>query len=136
MSLESLCRLFGYTRQAYWKSRTSSIVDAMDDTALLHEVREIRRELPRLGVRKLQVMLYQRGHDVGRDSLFDLLREAGMLVSRKRFRARTTDSRHWMRKWDNLIRDVCIVLKKVYRRCIEEALMSALTRGGHNRPAG
>ena len=106
MSLESLCRLFGYTRQAYWKSRTSSIVDAMDDTALLHEVREIRRELPRLGVRKLQVMLYQRGHDVGRDRLFDLLREAGMLVSRKRFRARTTDSRHWMRKWDNLIRDV------------------------------
>ena len=136
MSLESLCRLFGYTRQAYWKSRTSSIVDAMDDTALLHEVREIRRELPRLGVRKLQVMLYQRGHDVGRDSLFDLLREAGMLVSRKRFRARTTDSRHWMRKWDNLIRDVCIVLKKVYRRCIEEALMSASARGGHYRPAG
>ena len=36
----------------------------MDDTALLHEVREIRRELPRLGVRKLQVMLYQRGRDV------------------------------------------------------------------------
>ena len=136
MSLESLCRLFGYTRQAYWKSRTSSIVDAMDDTALLHEVREIRRELPRLGVRKLQVMLYQRGHDVGRDRLFDLLREAGMLVSRKRFRARTTDSRHWMRKWDNLIRDVCIVLKKVYRRCIEEALMSASARGGHYRPAG
>ena len=108
----------------------------MDDTALLHEVREIRRELPRLGVRKLQVMLYQRGHDVGCDRLFDLLREAGMLVSRKRFRARTTDSRHWMRKWDNLIRDVCVVLKIVYRRCIEEALMSASARGGHYRPAG
>ena len=43
------------------KSRTSSIVDAMDDTALLHEVREIRRQLPRVGVRKLKVMLYQRG---------------------------------------------------------------------------
>ncbi len=104
--MESLCRLFGYTRQAYWKSRTFSIVDAMDETALLHEVREIRRELPRIGVRKLQVMLYQRGHDVGRDSLFDLLRGAGLLVSRKRFRVRTTNSRHWMRKWDNLIRDV------------------------------
>ena len=66
------------------RSRTSSIVDAIDDKSLLHEVRKIRRQLPRLGVRKLQVMLYQRGHDVGRDRLFDLLREAGILVSRKR----------------------------------------------------
>ena len=30
----------------------------------------------------------------------------------------------------------CIVLKIVYRRCIEEALMSASARGGHYRPAG
>jgi len=29
-----------------------------------------------------------------------------------------------------------VVLKKVYRRCIEEALMSASARGGHNRHAG
>ena len=92
----------------------------MDDTALLHEVREIRRELPRLGVRKLQVMLYQRGHDVGCDRLFDLLREAGMLVSRKRFRARTTDSRHWMRKWDNLIGDVVPV-------CMNQIWVSDIT---------
>ena len=34
----------------------------------------------------LSGLLYQRGHDVGRDRLFDLLREAGMLVSRRRFR--------------------------------------------------
>ena len=92
----------------------------MDDTALLHEVREIRRELPRLGVRKLQVLLYQRGHDVGRDRLFDLLREAGMLVSRRRFRARTTDSRHWMRKWGNLIRDVVPV-------CMNQVWVSDIT---------
>ena len=95
-------------------------MDAMDDTALLHEVREIRRELPRLGVRKLQVLLYQRGHDVGRDRLFDLLREAGMLVSRRRFRARTTDSRHWMRKWDNLIRDLVPV-------CMNQVWVSDIT---------
>jgi hypothetical protein len=66
------------------KSRTSSIVDAMDDKALLHEVREIRRQLPRVGVRKLKVMLYQRGHDAGRDRMFGMLKDAGMLISRKR----------------------------------------------------
>ena len=52
----------------------------MDDTALLNEVRGLRREMPRVGVRKLKVLLYQRGHDVGRDRLFSLLKEAGMLT--------------------------------------------------------
>ena len=87
--------MFGFTRQAYWKSRSAVAVEAMDDTALLNEVRGLRREMPRVGVRKLKVLLYQRGHDVGRDRLFFLLKEAGMLVSRKRYKVRTTDSHHW-----------------------------------------
>ena len=112
--------MFGFTRQAYWKSRSSMAVEAMDDTALLSEIRGLRREMPRIGVRKLKVLLYQRGHDVGRDRLFSLLKDAGMLVSRKRYKVRTTDSRHWMRKWDNLIRDVVPV-------CMNQIWVSDIT---------
>ena len=62
--------------------------------------------MPRLGVRKLQVKLAENGHDIGRDKLFNLLRESGLLVKRKHYRVITTFSRHWMKKWSNLIRDI------------------------------
>lgn len=37
--------------------------------------------MPRLGARKLQVKLAENDHDIGRDKLFNLLRESGLLVS-------------------------------------------------------
>ncbi|MDT9121157.1 IS3 family transposase, partial [Escherichia coli] len=80
--------------------------DEIDHTALLNEVKEIRREMPRLGARKLQHLLSERGHYMGRDKLFDVLRDSGLLVKRTRSRAITTNSRHWMKKWPNLVRDI------------------------------
>jgi len=62
--------------------------------------------MPRLGVRKLQVMLSDNGHDIGRDRLFSILRDSGMLVKRSHTRVVTTYSKHWMKKWSNLIRDI------------------------------
>lgn len=62
--------------------------------------------MPRLGVRKLVVMLQDNGHDISRDRLFNILRDSGMLVKRRRNQVITTYSRHWMKKWSNLIRDV------------------------------
>ena len=103
MSLEKLCRLFGYSRQAYWKSwrRREGVV--LDESALVVEIRRIRRRMPRIGGRKLQVMLQAQGHDIGRDRLFALLRESGLRNRISRYRAVTTNSRHWMRKWPNLV---------------------------------
>ena len=62
--------------------------------------------MPRLGVRKLRVILADGGHEVSRDKLFDILRDSGMLVRRSHTRIITTYSRHWMKKWKNLIKDV------------------------------
>lgn len=62
--------------------------------------------MPRLGARKLQHLLSERGHYMGRDKLFDVLRDSGLLVKRTRSRAITTNSRHWMKKWPNLVRDI------------------------------
>lgn len=104
MSLDSLCGLFGLTRQGLWKQRRSTYSEEIDNTAVISEVRLIRKDMPRLGARKLQIKLAEKGHDIGRDRLFDLLRESGLLVKRRRYRVTTTYSRHWMRKWPNLIR--------------------------------
>jgi transposase InsO family protein len=49
-------------------------------------------------------MLQERGIRVSRDRLFDILRENQMLVKRRKKYTVTTHSRHWMKKYPNLIR--------------------------------
>lgn len=43
---------------------------------------------------------------MGRDRLFDLLREEGLLITKKKKYIKTTDSKHWMRKYPNLIKQI------------------------------
>lgn len=109
VSLSSLCELFGYTRQGHWKQRQDHYEEEIDTTALLNEVRDVRADMPRCGVRKLQVILEKKGHRIGRDRLFSLLRSEGMLVVRRHTRIVTTYSRHWMKKYANLIKGLKIV---------------------------
>jgi putative transposase len=68
----------------------------------------IRKQLPRLGTRKLYHLLKKtfktEGIAIGRDRLFDLLRDEGLLIAKKKKFTKTTDSKHWMRKYANLIK--------------------------------
>ena len=50
------------------------------------------------------VKLEEIGIQMGRDALFDMLRQNGLLVRRRRNGVRTTNSSHWLRKYPNLIR--------------------------------
>lgn len=77
---------------------------------LLQQVILIRSKQKRLGTRKLLVMMqhFMQEHHIqmGRDRLFDLLRENALLVRRRRPKKPiTTFSNHWMQKYDNLIVD-------------------------------
>ena len=70
----------------------------------------IRREMPRIGTRKLYYLLKENfrrdGISIGRDRLFDLMREERLLIVKKKKYTKTTDSRHWMRKYPNLIKQL------------------------------
>lgn len=48
-------------------------------------------------------MLESEGVNVGRDKLFNLLRYEGLLVRKKKFKVVTTNSKHWLKKYPNLI---------------------------------
>ena len=70
--------------------------------------------MPRIGTRKLYHMLtatlQEHKIKIGRDKLFDLLEEHGMLVRRrKRRKASTTDANHPFRKYPNLIRELRVI---------------------------
>lgn len=59
---------------------------------------------PCIGTRKLQWLLQKSGLAVGRDRLFDLLREHRLLVPTKRAYHKTTHSHHRFRKHPNLLK--------------------------------
>lgn len=89
-----LCTAYGITRQAYYQERRRRDQEAARHTRILDLVRMLRRRHPRMGTRKLLVVLQpvlaQEGLPIGRDRLFDLLRVANLLVTRQRAGRRTT----------------------------------------------
>ena len=105
--VDELCGLFGYTRQAYYQGfrrgyESSAAIDQTLDT-----VEKIRKKHPKMGVRKLKVVLARDyGIDVGRDSLFDIMRNAGLLMCKRMRHRRTTFSGHGMRTYPNLIKEI------------------------------
>ena len=105
--VDELCGLFGYTRQAYYQGfrrgyESSAAIDQTLDT-----VEKIRKKHPKMGVRKLKVVLARDyGIDVGRDSLFDIMRNAGLLMRKRMRHRRTTFSGHGMRTYPNLIKEI------------------------------
>lgn len=71
-----------------------------------------RSVLPRLGTRKLYYLigdeLKQEGIKCGRDKLFRWLREDGLLIVPARKYVQTTNSKHHLRKYTNLAKDMVL----------------------------
>lgn len=101
--------MFGVTRQAYYQSFYSDEFVEIEQELVLKEVISIRKKHPRIGTRKLYVMLEQfmLEHQIkmGRDALFDLLSMHHLLVRKSRRKIVTTQSNHWMKKYPNLIKE-------------------------------
>jgi len=67
-----------------------------------------RKQLPRIGTRKVYYLikedLQQQGLKFGRDKLFELMRLYGLQIRPRRRYTQTTMSKHWLRKWPNLVK--------------------------------
>lgn len=98
VTVSSLCRHLGYTRQAYYKAHKARTKQAVARDMVREKVNHLRVEHPRMGGRKLHHLLRkamaQNGISLGRDRFFALLKDADLLVLKTRQVARTTDSRH------------------------------------------
>ena len=70
----------------------------------------IRCTMPRIGTRKLYFLIKQDLNvlniNMGRDVLFNFLRAEHLLIKPKRSYVKTTNSKHWMKKHPNLIKDI------------------------------
>ena len=98
------------SRQNYYKQRTARAEKVVDEDLIVQLVLGERRLQPRLGVRKLHHMLrielLEAGVSIGRDKMFAVLRDRGMLVEPLPKSPRTTNSRHSLPVFRNLIADI------------------------------
>lgn len=113
LGLVRICSLLGFTPQAYYQHFWYQEELSVEHQLVLSEVRKIRSKHSVLGTRKLYIMLqpFLLDHQIklGRDALFTLMAENKLLVRRRRKPTITTFSRHWMKKYPNLIADLDII---------------------------
>ena len=109
LNLSECCRLFGISRQGVYQAETRKAKRQSELIQIKSYIKKVRREMPMIGTRKLHYMLQ---HDakhlrvkIGRDALFLYMRDADLLVKRKRKYVQTTNSKHWLRKHPNLLKD-------------------------------
>lgn len=106
--MDSICRLFGVSRQANIQFlKNASILESKKEL-VIQRVTSIRENHPRIGTRKLYHMMqpFFSEHNIhmGRGALFNLLAKENLLIRTRIRKVSTTYSGHWLRKWPNLIK--------------------------------
>lgn len=98
----------GISRQAFYQDRDRQAALAHRAQLVVELVQERRKRQPRVGTRKLHDMLREplgcQGIRVGRDAMFDVLRNARLLVAQPRAYHKTTNSHHRFRRHPNLLK--------------------------------
>jgi transposase InsO family protein len=112
LGLGKLCGLFGKTRVAIYDYQKRLHNNELHDEIVLHYVKETRMILPRLGTRKMHIKikpkLAEHGITIGCNYLFELLAAYHLLIRQRKRKVVTTNSRHWMHKYSNQIKDIVI----------------------------
>jgi putative transposase len=111
-NIGTICDAFSLKRDAYYKFHKRYLAEKEVERAVVGLVRQSRKVLPREGTRKLLKSLHDDFQEqrlkIGRDRLFRILRENGLLVARKKYSSRTTNSYHRFYKYNNIIKDLKI----------------------------
>ena len=109
-SVSETCSCFNLKRDAYYKYQKRFKRQEAVVSKVVELVKKERKEQPRVGTCKLyealQPSFLLANIKVGRDSLFDILREHNMLIRRKKASCKTTNSYHHFHKYNNLVKDM------------------------------
>jgi putative transposase len=105
-----ICSCFNLKRDAYYKFQKRQKKKEAVASKVIELVKEERKDQPRVGGRKLyealQPSFVEAYMKVGRDRLFDILREHNLLIRRKKASCKTTNSYHHFHKYNNLVKDI------------------------------
>ena len=109
-AVTDLCALSGVTRQAFYKRDDDLLFRRLAlEQFVVQFVREIREKDPQMGSDNLWRMYRERFNDeyrVGRDAFRSILHERGLHIRQRQRAPRTTDSRHSLPTYPNLVKNV------------------------------
>ncbi|MGL4852282.1 MAG: IS3 family transposase, partial [Phocaeicola sp.] len=109
-SITALCRLFGVTKQAYFKDvEQTKLIKLSQESLAVEFIHSIRKINPGIGGKKLWYMYckeFNGNAPLGRDRFETVVDKYGLKVRRKIRKPRTTDSRHGLPLYPNLIKTV------------------------------
>lgn len=104
--MQTRCGLFGKSRQAWYDEQKRHDKADLQAALVVAEVRQLRANLPSVGVEVLHYQLtdFRRQHGIkmGRDKLAKLLGNSGLLIKKRSRRIKTTWSHHRYFTYPNL----------------------------------
>lgn len=107
--MKQICRILGISRQGYYKSKQEKEINQLNEEMVIQLIKTIRTKMPMLGGKKLYKLLLpdlkKMNIKLGRDKFFKILGKHGLLIKRKKKYTNTTNSSHWFRIYDNLIKN-------------------------------
>lgn len=103
LDLDSACAVLRISKSGYfdWRKRFPATPDPFE-VKLRSEMQRIALSFPRYGYRRLTRELQRRGFLVNHKRILALMRKDNLLVVRRIFKPRTTDSNHSFRIYPNL----------------------------------
>lgn len=111
-SLATVCAAHGVSRQAFYQYQHRQSTERLKAEMVLQMVCQVRTRQPNIGVRKLHHLLTPEfeklGVQLGRDGLFDLLRDHGLLIASPKRGHRTTCANHRFYQYPNRIMGVVV----------------------------
>ena len=109
-SIFTICKGYDLTRDAFYKYKKRYVKRIIIENQVLEIVHKRRRTLPREGARKLMRSLKmdfeKHNIKIGRDQLLRILRDNDLLIRRKKYSSRTTNSHHRFYKYKNSIKEL------------------------------
>jgi transposase InsO family protein len=104
LSIRTLCRWLGVTRAWYYAAQHRPLAADESATALRAAIEEIILEFPGYGYRRVTKALARAGWTVNHKRVWRVMQQEALLCHLKRAWVPTTDSRHHLRRYPNLLK--------------------------------
>jgi putative transposase len=105
---KALCESLGLPRATFYRLMKSDQFQAISESKLLVELKQLAKDFPSYGYRRLRAELCKLGYQVSRKKVLSLMRQHRLLCKRRRRYIATTDSNHGCKVYPNLAPQICL----------------------------
>lgn len=129
-----MCRLLGVSKQAYYKHVDKLMLKKAQEAFVVEFVKNVRGKDRGIGGNKLWMMYHNRfgaEHSVGYNRFYDILERYGLKVRKRKRRVSTTDSKHDLPLYPNLVKE--LIPTRPCQLIVSDITYIPLTREGERQ---